>query len=180
MAAATAEFERVGVRRASIERIAQDAGVSRSTLYRRFPSKEDLLAEVVVSMRRHFLREISVALTGLDPRAAVVEAFCLAVTGFRNNALAKQILADDPGAIDLLIGFEAPQAVDLVGEFSQGIVTTLRAAGASMPEPDLRMAAETQFRLVSSFAVTSSFALDIDDADAVRAYAAKFLAPMIW
>lgn len=178
--AAAAEFERSGVRGANIERIAHEAGVSRSTLYRRFPSKSDLLAEVVIDMRQQFLREISIGVQGLDPRAAVVELFCLAVARSRDNALVKQILADEPRAFDILVGFEDPKVVDLMDEFSRAIFTTLRAAGASMPDSDLRLAAETHFRLVTSLAVTSSNALDIDDTEAIRGYATKFLAPMIW
>ena len=52
--AASSEFVRSGVRRANIDRIARDAGVSRSTLYRRFPSKDALLAEVVLQLLRDF------------------------------------------------------------------------------------------------------------------------------
>ena len=69
----------------------------------------------------------------------------------------------------------------LIDEFSRGVVLALRNAGASMPDDDLRLAAETHFRLAASFASTASRVIDIDDDDdAVRAYAATFLAPLIW
>ncbi|MGV9858732.1 TetR/AcrR family transcriptional regulator [Gordonia sp. NPDC003425] len=178
--AAAVEFVRSGVRRANIDRIAGDAGVSRSTLYRRFPTKDDLVAAVILQLRRDFVRQIGVEIGGLDPRAAAVEGFCLAISELRRNELVKCIVADDPGAIDLVIGFGSPHVEALVGEFSNDIVASLRAAGASMPDEDLRLVAETQFRLITSFALTKSHALDIDDPQAVRRYAEKFLAPMIW
>ncbi|MGC4933258.1 hypothetical protein ACLQ3C_06205 [Gordonia sp. DT30] len=49
-----------------------------------------------------------------------------------------------------------------------------------MPEPDLRLVAEILFRLVTSFATTSSHAIDVDDDDALREFATKFLAPLVW
>lgn len=80
----------------------------------------------------------------------------------------------------MLLGFQSPQIENLIDEFSRGVVLALRNAGASMPDDDLRLAAETHFRLAASFASTASRVIDIDDDDAVRAYAATFLAPLIW
>ena len=40
-------FEEYGARRANVDDIARAAGISRSTLYRRFPNKEALLEAVV-------------------------------------------------------------------------------------------------------------------------------------
>src|SRR3954451_23796338 len=47
IAAARAEFEQYGIRRANVEQVARRAGVSRGTLYRRFPSERDLVRAVV-------------------------------------------------------------------------------------------------------------------------------------
>ncbi|WP_235434336.1 TetR/AcrR family transcriptional regulator [Gordonia sp. w5E2] len=178
--AASSEFVRSGVRRANIDCIARDAGVSRSTLYRRFPSKDALLAEVVLQLRRDFFSEMQQAVRDLDPREAVIEGFQVSITRARSNELVTRILADEPGAADLIIGFDGPYVVEMVGQFSQSIVDSLRAAGANMPDADLRLASETLFRLIMSFALTDSHTVDIDDADALRDYASKFLAPMFW
>lgn len=178
--AAANEFRRSGVRSASIDRIARNAGVSRSTVYRRFPGKDELLATVIMRLRRKFVREMNDRLEGLDPAAAFVEAFTLSVMGFRGNDLVKRILEDQPEVLEMFVGFDAPQVEQLLAEFTRSVMTMLREAGATMPEEELRLAAETHFRLVASFATTPAGALDLDDKDAVRAYADKFLAPMIW
>ena len=47
METARAVFETYGVRRANIEDITARAGVSRSTIYRRFSTKDDLFEHVV-------------------------------------------------------------------------------------------------------------------------------------
>ncbi|UEA57907.1 TetR/AcrR family transcriptional regulator [Gordonia otitidis] len=178
--AASAEFVRAGVRRASIDRIARDAGVSRSTLYRRFPSKEALLTEVVLQLQRDFFTAMENAVGHLDPRQSVIEGFQVAIARARSSDLVKRIIADEPGAVDLIIGLDGPNIVTLVDQFSARIVESLRSAGANMPDADLRLAAETMFRLIMSYALTSSHSIDIDDPDALRDYAAKFLAPMVW
>lgn len=180
LAAAVAEFASMGVRGANVERIAQQAQVSRSTLYRRFPSKEDLLTAVGARMQADFMRGVAGSVDGLDPRAAVVEAFTQTIEAFRTNPLARRLIADEPEALDLLIGFERSQSDAVIDSFSDAIAHTLRKAGASMPAADLRLAAELQIRLVASFATSRSRALDLTDAVATRQFAEKFLAPMIW
>ena len=41
------EFERHGLRRVALEDVARRAGVSRTTIYRRFAGKDELIAAVV-------------------------------------------------------------------------------------------------------------------------------------
>jgi len=47
-----------GFTRMSIEAVAARAGVGKATIYRRWPSKSDLVAEAVACMERHKLRHI--------------------------------------------------------------------------------------------------------------------------
>ena len=58
-------FETYGVRRANIEDVAARAGVSRSTIYRRFPTKDDLFGHVV-------RREAEIFFTTLDQATRAV------------------------------------------------------------------------------------------------------------
>lgn len=178
--AAAAEFRRSGVRHANIERIAKEAGVSRSTLYRRFPAKDDLVAEVVIRFRRQCVREVNERIRGLDPRAATVEAFCLAMTTFRHDTLIPRLFGDGPEAIDPLVGFSGPELEQMIDEFARATAHFLRAAGACMPDDQLRQAAEIQVRLTASLMAAPSHALDRDDESALRAFATTFLAPMVW
>lgn len=178
--AAADEFRLSGIRRASIDRIADAAGVSRSTLYRRFPRKVDLLGEVIAQLRRAYAKEIGTRIAGVDPRTALVETFVIAVTGFRSDTLVQNILAEQPDALEMFVGFETPRVEVLVQEFSRGIAASLRTVGASMPENELQQVAETVFRLITSFALAPAHSFDLDDPEAVRGYAAKFVAPMVW
>jgi AcrR family transcriptional regulator len=57
--AALAEFQRHGFERASVARIAEQAGVSRPTFYFHFPAKEDLLRELQASLQASLAERIA-------------------------------------------------------------------------------------------------------------------------
>ncbi|MEH3155630.1 MAG: helix-turn-helix domain containing protein [Gordonia paraffinivorans] len=180
VAAAEAEFTAVGVRRASLDEIARAARVSRSTLYRRFPGKEDLLVAVVRRMSLQLSRDLDEATRGLGPREAVVEAFVLATREVRGSTLAKRLLVDEPEMLELVVDGADPKAgaslIDTVGTLIAG---TLRRAGATMPDAELRVAADLVFRVLVSVSRRASAAVDIGDEPAIRAMATTFLAPMV-
>jgi len=77
--AATASFLLAGCR-ASIDRIAQRAGVARQTVYAHFPSKDELFKEVVRGLASGVLVELE---GGADLRAGLLQ-FALA---YRNRVL---------------------------------------------------------------------------------------------
>jgi AcrR family transcriptional regulator len=57
--AALAEFHRHGFERASVARIAEQAGVSRPTFYFHFPAKEDLLRELQADLQASLAERIA-------------------------------------------------------------------------------------------------------------------------
>src|ERR1700754_2939716 len=85
-------FETYGVRRANIEDVAARAGVSRSTIYRRFPTKDDLFERVMRREGELFFATLDRATTGCDPRQAVIEAFTLGVRLVQDSPLFSRIV----------------------------------------------------------------------------------------
>jgi hypothetical protein len=57
---------------------------------------------------------------------------------------------------------------------------SLRAAGATMPVPDLVAVAELHIRLGTSMAQVSTHVLDTKDIDAVRRYAQQHLSQLAY
>jgi len=95
--AALAEFERVGFQKASIDRIAQAAGVARGTFYFHFPTKEHVLLEVQRDGEREIVRRVTEAgASGTSLRSflnEIVDAIAASQAGFERPDLTREILA---------------------------------------------------------------------------------------
>lgn len=172
---ARAVFETYGVRRANIEDVAARAGVSRSTIYRRFPTKDDLFARVVRREAEVFFRTLDEATAGCDPQQAVIEAFALGVRLVQDSPLYSRIAESEP---ELLGMFSRSQAFP-IGQFADGIAHTLRRCGADIEEPDLANIADILLRVALGIIVFPTDRLDTSNEAAVRDYAARYLIPIV-
>jgi TetR/AcrR family transcriptional regulator len=168
-------FETYGVRRANIEDIAARAGVSRSTIYRRFPTKDDLFENVVRREAEIFFSTLDHATAGRNPQEAVIEAFALGVRLVHDSPLYSRIVESEPE----LFGLFSRSQVFPIGRFADGIAHTLRRCGAEMPEADLANVADILLRVALGIIVFPTDRLDTSDPAAVRAYAARYLVPII-
>ncbi len=168
-------FETYGVRRANIDDVAARAGVSRSTIYRRFPTKENLFAEVVRREAGLFFSTLDRATTGCDPQQAVIEAFALGVRLVQDSPLYSRIAESEP---ELFGMFSRSQAFP-IRQFVDGIAHTLRRCGADLAERDLDNIADILLRVALGIIVFPTDRLDISDPAAVREYAARYLVPII-
>jgi TetR/AcrR family transcriptional regulator len=172
---ARAVFETYGVRRANIEDVAARAGVSRSTIYRRFPTKDDLFARVVRREAELFFCTLDQATSGCNPPEAVIEAFALGVRLVQDSPLYSRIVESEPE----LFGRFSRSHVFPIGQFTDGIAHTLRRCGANIPETDLVNIADILLRVALGIIVFPTDRLDISDHAAVREYAARYLVPII-
>lgn len=168
-------FETHGVRRTNIEDVAARAGVSRSTVYRRFPNKDELFAAVVRREGEHFFTTLDQATTGCDPQEAVIEAFALGVRLVQDSPLYSRIAQSEPE----LFGMFSRTHVFPIGQFAAGIAHTLRRCGAEMPDTDLADIADLLIRVAVGIIVFPNDRLDTSDQQAVREYAARYLVPII-
>src|SRR5215831_11143972 len=117
LAAAAAEFGRVGLERASVDAISVAAGYGKGTIYNYFPSKEELFLAVV---REATAQAASSGQAQGDspPRErllAVLAGFC-AWAGQRDGlarVLVRECLMGTPGLYPQVIGAEAPLISDL-------------------------------------------------------------------
>lgn len=176
LAAAATEFTDVGVRQANMDSIAKSAGVSRSTLYRRFPSKDNLLIALANATFERGMIELEQAMEGREPREAVVEAFAHGAHMIDTDPLLHRMVVDD-AEIRTLTASMSGIFIDMVAD---RVAATLRRIGATMPEDELRQAVEIHVRLVISYLEVPISDETQRTPEAIRALAATFLAPMVY
>jgi TetR/AcrR family transcriptional regulator len=168
-------FETYGVRRANIEDVAARAGVSRSTIYRRFPTKDDLFAHVVRREAELFFSTLDKATAGRDPQQAVIEAFALGVRLVQDSPLYSRIADSEPE----LLGMFSRSQVFPIRQFADGIAYTLRRCGADNSDADLANLGDILLRVALGIIVFPTDRLDTSDPGAVREYAARYLVPIL-
>ena len=84
----------VGFRRTTLTEVARRAGVSRMTLYRRWPDMQSLIADL---MTREWTQLIDdVALIDADPRERIVHGVVALVRALRQDELMSRIIDVDP------------------------------------------------------------------------------------
>jgi TetR/AcrR family transcriptional regulator len=172
---ARAVFETYGVRRANIDDVAARARVSRSTIYRRFPTKDDLFAQVVRREAELFFSTLDQATSGCNPQQAVIEAFALGVRLVQDSPLYSRIVESEPE----LLGMFSRSQVFPIRQFADGIAHTLRRCGTDIAEADLDNIADILLRVALGIIVFPTDRLDTSDPAAVRDYAARYLVPII-
>ena len=95
--AALAEFDRHGIRKVALEDVAHRAGVSRTTIYRRFAGRDELVAAVMDRENARLFADIATELSALRPASNLyVEAFTAAIVRSRNHRLLNRMIADEP------------------------------------------------------------------------------------
>lgn len=176
--AAAEEVALVGVGRASMDVIARQAGVSRSTLYRRFPSRDALITELGRQTFDFAMARLQTVGIDSGPKEAAVAAFCEGLRLLTGEPIMRRFLQLD-GDLTAMTGM-FDEAEEFLESASAAMAKALRAAGATMPDNDLLAVSELHIRLACSLAQVRTPVLDVTDDDAVRAYAQKHLAPLVW
>jgi len=120
--AALAVFAEEGLE-ASVADVARRAGVGTATIFRRFPTKDDLVAAMLEQELEAFVARAQAARDAADPAAAIAGFFSAAVEGF----VADRCLCEASGG-DL---FERPRMQELVGELTAALEQLLRRAQQS-------------------------------------------------
>ena len=98
--AALVEFERHGFRRVALDDVARRAGVSRTTIYRRFANRDELVGAVIERENVALFADIAKELKAAKPQSNYyVEAFTLSILRFRRHRVLNQMITDDPALV---------------------------------------------------------------------------------
>jgi AcrR family transcriptional regulator len=130
--AAAAEFDRHGFQRASMERIARVAGITKALVYQYFGSKEGLYTACVERGRAEMFANMARAAEGLAPTemlAAVVSSYFDQLDALRGRSY-------------LLYGDAPRRAVDEMRRRNADVIEQLLRRGATLEAEDFRFVAE--------------------------------------
>ncbi|WP_431235046.1 TetR/AcrR family transcriptional regulator [Mycolicibacterium psychrotolerans] len=95
--AALVEFDQHGIRRVALDDVARRAGVSRTTIYRRFANKDDLVAAVMDRENLRLFHDIAEDLKTARPQSNYyVEAFTQAILRTRRHRVLNRMVVDEP------------------------------------------------------------------------------------
>ncbi|GAA2562135.1 MULTISPECIES: TetR/AcrR family transcriptional regulator [Streptomyces] len=155
----------VGVRRTTLTDVARRAGVSRMTLYRRWPDVRSLVGDL---MTREWIGVATGAMPerrpGRTTRDVVVDGLVAAVRALRAHPLFRKILDVDP---ELLL----PYVLDRRGASQEALLELLAEAlreghadGSVRSAPPVRQA-RSVLLVVQSFALSLRTMTDEDDPD---------------
>ena len=98
--AALVEFEQHGFRRVALDDVARRAGVSRTTIYRRFANRDELVAAVVERENVVLFDDIARELKEAGPQSNLyVEAFALSILRFRRHRVPNRMMTDEPALV---------------------------------------------------------------------------------
>ncbi|MGV0627004.1 TetR/AcrR family transcriptional regulator [Mycolicibacter minnesotensis] len=101
--AAVVEFEQHGFGKVALDDVARRARVSRTTIYRRFAGRDELVAAVIDRENAALFAEIAAELKAAGSQSNYyVEAFTSAIMRFRRHRVLNRMITDDPAlALDL-------------------------------------------------------------------------------
>jgi AcrR family transcriptional regulator len=185
--AALGQFEDFGLRRSTMEDIAKRCGMSRITIYRRFPKKENLIEAVVLRELKSFLDCLekvgAESETGGELGAAdkMVERIAFALQYLGNHLLLRRLLRTEPESILPSLTVNGGVVVDMAREH---IAASIRhdLFGARAPsaeaERQVQVVAELGVRIVLSFILTPSSAIPMATLEDARAFARDLIAPV--
>lgn len=175
--AALVEFERHGFQRVALDEIARRAGVSRTTIYRRFANRDELVAAVIERENVVLFADIAAELKHASaPANYYVEAFTQSILMFRRHRVLNQMMADEPALVLELARHHYGAAIERMAEALRVIFPASFAdrVGAATVN-DL---ADTILRYAAMVLLLPS-AEPLDTPDELRAFAARHFLPSL-
>jgi AcrR family transcriptional regulator len=174
--AAADQLRRFGLARWSMDDVADAAGVGRTSVYRWFGNRDELVHAVLARELRDTMQAIAEAAGTLeDFEDKAVEAVLVCLRAI-DGSVVDHLLRNDPAAVLPLLTTEAGPLIDLA---RTGLTPQLLAAGAAADPAQAGLLAEVLARLGLSFILTRTTVVPVDDPAALRASLAGLLRPLL-
>lgn len=175
--AAVVEFEQHGFRRVALDDVARRARVSRTTIYRRFANKDELIAAVIERENVVLFAEIADELKHAGPQSNYyVEAFTHAILKFRRHRVLNRMMRDEPAIVIELAGQHYGAAIIRMAEALRVIFPP--GFAERIGEQTVNELADTILRYAAMVLLLPS-AQPLESADEIRAFATQHFLPSL-
>jgi AcrR family transcriptional regulator len=163
-----------GVSRLSMSDVARTAGLSRPTIYRYFPSRDDLLAAALLAETQAVVSQVVAELAEVtDPRDAIERGILATLRLTRDHPLLDRIVRTEPEVLVPVLVTEGDPGVPAFTAVVRRTVEALLATRVADPDPvRRRRRADVIARLLVSYAVSAPD----DPPEIVAAGIAEFVA----
>lgn len=179
--AALDRFATFGIRRTTMDDIAEVAGIGRATVYRRFGGRDEIVRAVVLRELARFIAEVDAVVQAIDdPVERFTEGFVAMLRAARTNDLLRRMLDVEPQLVLPALTVEAGSAVALCREYLVGELGRSQVDGEIRADVDVEVVAELLVRLCQSLLLTPNGVLDVDDEAGLRRLARAYLAPALF
>ncbi|ALG09476.1 TetR/AcrR family transcriptional regulator [Kibdelosporangium phytohabitans] len=181
MGAALQQAEDFGLRRFTIDEVARRVRLSRVTIYRYFPKKDQLLDALLMRELNRFLTKVEAVIAKQPtPEAKLVEGLAFALTFLRGHRLLNRLLRTEP---ELILPHLTTGAGTLIAAARAWLAGHIRAEIAanrvSLPGEDIDSAAELLVRTVISLVITPDTVLPVDSPEGRQRLADLYLTPVV-
>lgn len=174
--AAADHLRRFGLGRWSVDDVADAAGVGRTSVYRWFGSRDELVHAVLARELRMTLLAVGAATASVGRfEDKAVEAALVCLESLRGSVV-EHLLQHDPQAVLPLLTTGAGPLVELT---RTALAPQLLAAGVAADADQADMLAETLARLGLSFVLTRDTVIPVDDPEAMRAAMSSLIRPLV-
>ncbi|MFG2869336.1 TetR/AcrR family transcriptional regulator [Streptomyces sp. NPDC048338] len=177
--AALEQFTLLGLRRSSVDDVAKRAGVSRVTVFRRFQTKDNLVEATLLRELSRFYQRLDTAVAALPTmEERVVEGFVVALRHTRAHALFGGLLRLEPEVVLPYLTVQGGSTLSATVEYLTGHLRRAQQV-EGRPDEDPRPVAELMVRVAVSFLLNPAGCIEMDDEDQARAFARRYLAPLL-
>ena len=157
LAAARATYLKSGVENTGMRDIAAAAGVARSTLYRYFPTRDEVLVAVIqgdmVAMAARMQRRLA-RFTGAADH--IVEGLVLAIEEIPKHPLLNQVFAGENSSRARRVVWSSPAIVELGNQLMQDVIGPALAGGKLNKRVKPEVLVEWVYRTLLSFLTLKS------------------------
>ena len=161
----------------AVDDVAQEARLSRATVYRHFPGgKEELIRETVMWETAHVVEQLRATVDeAADLEELLVETLTFGHRAVSTHEVLQKVLQTEPERILPALLSETPWLVELLAAYLRPAIA---ATSDRRPELDIGAAGSHLARMVLSF-ITAPGGRNLDDPEAARSLVRSQLLPVV-